>query len=363
MPTPRIQTLNDLYEYLHVALQLEHATIPPYLLALYSIHPGTNVDATQVIRAVVVEEMLHLTLAANILNAVGGKPDLTAPGFVASYPTYLPEGVDDFKVDLQPFSKDAVDTFLRIERPKRAPKGSRMVHREDNHVSMLKADEGLHYYSIGEFYAEIAEGLNYLSEQLGADLFTGKPSYQIGPEIYYSGGGNITEVTDLKSALVAITLITEQGEGFDYGIQTTTGELAHDYRFEQLKLGRYYKLPSDKHGHPDKPGHPTGEVLRVDWDAAYPFKKNAKLSDYEQSQELYDAAVAFNQSYADFLALLTRAYNGEPNLLLTEAVPGMFALRNGILRLIHNPIPGLQSVNAAPTFEMANKTANVMVLA
>jgi Ferritin-like len=356
MPTPRIQTLNDLYEYLYVALQLEHATIPPYLLALYSIRPGTNVDATQVIRAVVVEEMLHLTLAANILNAVGGKPDLTAPGFVASYPTYLPEGIDDFKVDLQPFSKDAVETFLRIERPKKAPQASQMVSRQNNHVSMLKADaQGLHYFSIGEFYAEIAVGLNYLSEQLGSDLFKGKRSYQAGPEYFYSGGGNLTEVTDLPSALAAINLITEQGEGFDYGIQTKTGELSHDYRFEQLKLGRYYKLATDK------PGNPTGEMLQVDWDAAYPFKKNAKLSDYEQSPELYDAAVAFNQTYADFLALLTRAYNGEPNLLLTEAVPRMFALRNGILRLIHNPIPGLQGVNAAPTFEMANKTANVMV--
>ncbi len=31
--------------YLHAAMQLEHATIPPYLTALYSIHPGTNSDA------------------------------------------------------------------------------------------------------------------------------------------------------------------------------------------------------------------------------------------------------------------------------------------------------------------------------
>lgn len=42
---------------------------PPYLTALYSIPPGTNSEAYHILRAVVVAEMLHLTLAANILNA------------------------------------------------------------------------------------------------------------------------------------------------------------------------------------------------------------------------------------------------------------------------------------------------------
>ena len=81
----------------------------------------TNSDATHVLRVVVVEEMLHLTLAANILNAVGGKPDLTVPGFVPQYPAYLPTGETDFEVHLQAFSEDAVNTFLKIERPAKAP--------------------------------------------------------------------------------------------------------------------------------------------------------------------------------------------------------------------------------------------------
>ena len=74
-----IQTIKDLQYYLNVAMQLEHATIPPYLIALYSIKPNTNLDATNIIRTVVVEEMLHLTLASNLLNAVGGEPDLSFP--------------------------------------------------------------------------------------------------------------------------------------------------------------------------------------------------------------------------------------------------------------------------------------------
>src|SRR5271155_84563 len=100
MPEPRIKTLDQLRTYLNKAMQLEHATIPPYLTALYSIHPGTNSDAAHILRVVAVEEMLHLTLAANVLNAVGGKPNLSAKGFVPSYPTYLQTGETDFEVGL-----------------------------------------------------------------------------------------------------------------------------------------------------------------------------------------------------------------------------------------------------------------------
>src|ERR1700685_2595513 len=100
MPNNPITTILELHQHLYVAMQLEHATIPPYLLALYTIHPDTNPDATRILRTVVVEEMLHLTLAANIFNAVGGEPNLTAPNFVPKYPAPLPDGETDFKVSL-----------------------------------------------------------------------------------------------------------------------------------------------------------------------------------------------------------------------------------------------------------------------
>ena len=64
--------------------------------------------------------MLHLTLAANILNAIGGTTRPDRPGLRATYPAYLPDGEDDFQVDIQPFSKQAIETFLKIERPAEA---------------------------------------------------------------------------------------------------------------------------------------------------------------------------------------------------------------------------------------------------
>jgi hypothetical protein len=348
----RITTVEELQRYLHAAMQLEHATIPPYLTALYSIHPGTNSDAFHVLRVVAVEEMLHLTLAANVLNAVGGTPDLTAPGFVPTYPAYLPDGENDFAVSLERFSKDSLDTFLKIERPREAPdEASRVVHRQHRGPKMFAVTPGdteMRFYSIGEFYKEIERGLRYLEKEkaaAGETLFVGDPVRQITPGYYYSGGGEVVPVTDIKSACAALRLIAEQGEGVGGRIYDVESELAHYYRFKQLLHGRYYQDG-------DEPDDPTGPTLDLDWDAVYPLKKNASLDDFPDGSELYAAALAFNVAYAGFLERLTQAYTGRPELLI-EAVSDMFRLREQMTQLMHNPIPGQDGVNAGPTFELA----------
>ena len=362
---PHVETVEELKHYLYLAMQLEHATIPPYLLALYSIHPGSNPEAAEVVRTVVVEEMLHLTLAANILNAVGGEPDLTRNGFVPLYPAQLPDGETDFYVDLQPFSTAAINTFLKIERPKGLPqKGleglsedGRTIARPRNAQSALiynpKGDENISYWSIGEFYRAISEGLDELHRQHGDALFCGPPERQVGPENFYSGGGECLTITDLSSAQAAIELIIEQGEGYDYGPfgKGDQGELAHEYRFDQLQRGRKY-VRGNKYFRSDRADHPTGAELKVDWSAVYPFKVNARLADYEDSPELHKAAVDFNNFYKEFLAFVTRAFNGEPHLLLVEGQAKMMEIRNKIVEIIRNPIWGTEGVNATPTFEL-----------
>ena len=79
-----------LKELLQAAVELELATIPPYLCALYSMRPVGNEEAKLVIRSVVVEEMLHMVLAANVLNAIGGEPRVTGD-HAPRYPHELPE--------------------------------------------------------------------------------------------------------------------------------------------------------------------------------------------------------------------------------------------------------------------------------
>jgi hypothetical protein len=294
--------------------------------------------------------MLHLTLAANLMNAIGGTPDLTAAGFVPRYPAYLPDGETDFKVSLERFSTEAVDTFLKIERPAQAPDESkRRVKRKSSgqRLCACPTEPELEYYSIGEFYEEISRGFNHLYKEHGAALFCGDPKRQVTPEYYYSGGGQLHAVTDMESAQAAIHLIIRQGEGKGGGIYDADGELAHYYRFDQLRKGRYYQPK-------DKAHEPTGPALSVDWDAVYPIATNTRVADMAEGSELRAAADAFNNAYGDFLAMLTAAYNGEPAILM-QAVPAMFRLKNGMLQLMHNPLPNSGGKNAAPTFEIPSR--------
>ena len=349
-----IDTIEELHYYLKEALVLEHATIPPYLSALYSIKPGTNLDARNIIRVVAVEEMLHLTLAANVFNAVGGTPSLTYPGFVPNYPAYLPDGETDFMVSIERFSKKAVDMFLQIERPIKVHAHQRFLKRSRRQNSLapalLNRDPELHFYNIGEFYLEILGGLDRLYDKLGNDLFCGDPKRQITPEYYYSGGGNIIPVVDMKSAKEALNLIIEQGEGHGGSIEDEESEISHYYRFQQLNLGQYYLRG-------DSPGKPTGEQFTVDWDAVYPMKTNAKLADYgPEDSELYAAGKDFNTAYFSFLKQLEEAFTGHPEVLI-PAVGGMFRLTEQAKALIRNPIPGTEEFNAAPIFE-ANPAPN-----
>ena len=151
-------------------------------------------------------------------------------------------------------------------------------------------------------------------------------------------------VTDLASAQAAIRVISEQGEGVGGGIFDFEDEIAHYRRFEQLLLGRYY-LDGDA------PGSPSGGPLDVDWDAVYPIMTNARLTDYPEGSELRAAAVEFNSYYAGFLGRLTRAFQGEPGLLI-EAVGAMFRIKELACQLIRQPIDGTVGLHAVPTFEI-----------
>ncbi|MEA5515807.1 ferritin-like protein [Nodularia sp. UHCC 0506] len=350
-----ITTVEQLHYYLVQAMKIEHATIPPYLTALYSLKPGTNLEAFHIIRAVAVEEMLHLTLVANVFNAVGGnmKSTLTAPDFIPQYPAYLPTGSKDFSVDLRKFSPEAVETFLNIERAKEVPENQPLVVSrtlQETLLSVLGYDPSYSFYSIGLFYAEIIRGLYALHQDMGDALFCGDPQRQITPEYYYNGGGDIIPVTDLRSAIRALKVIQEQGEGSRTGaIYDAERELGHYYRFQQLQLEQYYIVNKDEPEQSDHPDHPTGGHFDVDWEAVYPLKTNATLSDYPEGSELYIAAQGFQTAYSDFLAEIEDSFDGHPEKLI-PAVGGMFRLKEQANNLIRNPIPGMNGINAAPIF-------------
>jgi rubrerythrin len=117
--------LQELGEILQLTLQLEHATIPPYLTAAYSLKGIYNRSISELILRIAKEEMLHMTVIANIMNAIGVSPKLNDPEFIPAYPAPLPLlDTDGWQVGLKSFSKDIdaskaliKDTFMRIEAP------------------------------------------------------------------------------------------------------------------------------------------------------------------------------------------------------------------------------------------------------
>ena len=208
-------------EKLQAAIELEHSTVPLYLYALYSLDPAKNGEIVSIIRSVVVEEMLHMTLASNVLNAIGGSPRLDDPKFIPTYPGPLPGGVEkQLTVQLAPFSMAQLETFLTIEEP------------QDPLNFKLAAAQG-DGITIGDFYRHIAKAI----AKLGPSIFVPGPHNQVGPDLVEE----FVVVTDVASAGQAITTIVEQGEGTSKTPLEIVGKgYAHYYRFMQIK--KHYLL-------------------------------------------------------------------------------------------------------------------------
>jgi hypothetical protein len=335
-PRTRIATLESLREHLQWAIELEHFTIPPYLCALYSLERDRNAQAAEIISSVLIEEMLHLTLAANILNAVGGRPRLDTPRMLLPYPRPMPHSDGSFEVPLARFSSESLEVFLRIERP--APPGA--------------PPDGDRYRCIGQFYDAIRRGLVELCEQVGgAAAFCGDPARQVSSADVYTGGGKIIAVSSLDSALAALDEIVDQGEGaqleiwdgdFDV-LHPEREQVAHYFRFQELKLGRRYQR-----GDTAESG-PTGETIAVDWDAVLPMRTNPRSTDHEPGSPIRTAQEAFNRTYCSLLHQLQHAFNGQPDVLM-PAIGAMYDLKDLTTALMQMPTEdGLTT--AGPTFE------------
>lgn len=329
-----INDLDTLKSALQQAIKIEHTTIPIYLTALYSIRGDVNQKVRDIIHHVLLEEMLHLTLAANVLISLGGKPNLCCRALLVDFPAPLMEN-DEFKVELLPFSKEAIHQFLLIEKPSASEEATNDV----NHMT------------IGEFYDLIRKSLRILHKKLGNGIFVNRKDQVTGTSYY--GPGNIQIVDDIDSALWALKTIRDQGEGDHHSVWEKDPtykfkgplEPAHYFRFKQILMERTYRL------HDDPSSSPTGPTLPVAWNDAYPVHPNPKIADYAESKELTKRAIEFNQSYCNFLCGMNRAFNGFPEQMVGLVVE-MRKLRELAIDLVRQPYPGKRGFNAGPTFEL-----------
>ncbi|HTZ44434.1 MAG TPA: ferritin-like protein [Jatrophihabitans sp.] len=328
----------DLYPSLQSAIELEHATLPPYLTALYSIKQGHNLEAAQIIGSVCGEEMLHMAIACNLMNAIGGSPDIDNPLFIPAYPGPLPMGVrSGLTVGLEKLTRRLVhDVFMSIEEPEQpldipvtaAPAGYQLL-----------ATEPPSFATIGDFYHAIAEKL----VEFGPSVITGDPAKQVSDPRWYPET-ELFPILTLDDALRGIDIIVEQGEGTTTSPLDLEGQLAHYYRYAELVYGRRL-IQTDT-----EPGWAyAGAFIPIEQAGVWDIVTDAKAADYPPDSHARVLADAFNAAYTQLLRCLHRTFNGETDAL-SMAISVMVEMHLTAQKLVATPVPGT-SQYAAPTFE------------
>lgn len=301
------QTLEQLQRLLIRAGQLEHVLLCAYLFTGYSlkqdpeeggIEPGEQLAATQAwknaVIGVAVQEMLHLSLASNLLAAVGGQPNFSRRALPPEQSRKM-LGMDldlEFPISpaqmtrafgypaesgawlgLWPFA-DAERRATSIERfvwyesyeddPERGfpgPPWGAAPEAAAGGPGYLAGLEDLQISTLVELYKAIGAGFVHLEKVLGHDgLFCGDPRRQ-ATEQEMTGLFNFPPATvvrdgqtlpapllitvhDVPSALMAVNTIIVQGEGDTEGWQAFLDELAPGVSksFPQINSPSHHKV-------------------------------------------------------------------------------------------------------------------------
>jgi hypothetical protein len=329
------QTGADLHVYLRDAVKLEHSTIPPYLTAMFSLKPGVNQCIADQIRSIVIQEMLHMTIASNILIAIGGHPEINTKGFVPDYPGPLPMNIGEgLIVGIEAFSIPLVEkVFMAIEEPENP------VHVDPPSMLAAEAHTEPEYATIGQFYDAIAEQIR----KLGPSIFvnTTAPPQVVSP-LWFSPD-RLFPITDPASACRAIEIIKIEGEGTSTEPFQRPGDAAHYYKFGEIAEGRRVVKTPDGYAY-------DGPPVLFDPAGVWPLKPNCKINDFANGTQARTRIESFAWSYSSLLNALHDAFNGRPERLET-AIGLMYDLRVQAVALMQTDIGGDRGQTAGPSFE------------
>lgn len=293
---------DELHHWLEQAVVLEHTTIPPYLTAMYTLKPS-NAEIAGIIRSVVVEEMLHMTIAANVLIAIGGRPSINRPGFVPSYPDGpLPMdiGGKDFKIPIQQFSLQLVhDVFMTIEEPDHEPV-----------VTALAAVE--EPATIGTFYEAIQNKIR----ELGPSIFTVGPEQQV---LTMFDPKRLFPIVDPESACAALQVIVVEGEGTTSSPFDSPGELAHYYKFGEIYHGKRVVKDGDGYTY-------GGAPVPFDANGVHEMPADPSIDSFPAGSQARVMAQRFASIYSKLLNGLHESFNGSPETI-RSAIGLMYSLR------------------------------------
>ncbi len=355
----RAESVDQVKSALVSAIQLELATIPVYLTGLFSLKQNANREAGALVQSVVVEEMLHMTLACNTLIAIGGRPEITAAGQGLYYPGPLPLNINDgLQVSLKALTPEQIEAvFMAIEKPDY----DGVLPGED--VPTPPASVPGEYASIGDFYEAIMQALTRLVES-GEPVFEEPrleqqvdasrwfpPISRLARSEYFDG-----KVFDLASAGAALGTIVVQGEGAKdcegfTPIDNTDGSYAHYFKFGEIFHGKRL-IPDPKA--PSQWSY-AGEPVPLNEDMVFDLLPNAALSDYTDGTAAFFAAQQFYGCYERLLESLDTVFHGAPEKL-NDALGLMYEMKLVAQQVTRNPAGSAHPNRiAAPPFMLTHK--------
>lgn len=344
----------EIQEMLTSAFTLELATLPTYLTGAFSVVPGYNREALALAQSVAYEEMLHMTLACNLLISIGGDPDILNVGLGLRFPTPLPDMVDPgLTVEVKAMTLEQVGTvYMGIERPAT----SALLPGETEVPPEAKRG----FDSIGDFYAAILQKLEEFSQHSKDPFAHPRLERQVDvsqwfPPVEGLGKG---QIYDLPTAQAAVNVIVSQGEG----AQVSTDPL-DPYGGFGNSFAHYFKFGEIFHGHrlvkdccAPSGWSFTGDEVPHDPAGIYDLLPNAALSDYVPGSAAHIAGQEFYGSYRRLLTALNEVFNGSPERL-GGAVCIMFELKLLAQKVVIHPADPNQpdGPRAAPPFMLTKQ--------
>lgn len=264
-----------------------------------------------------------MTIAANVLNAIGGAPMIDSPTFIPDFPLRLP--LTNVTVDIEPLSVTALHNFMLIESTTRFDK------------------------SIGAAYEYVLSLISALCEEYGeARIFTGDPGLQVAASTFTQPAQTASMVTNLADCVEALIAVSEQGGGCPVegaeelwpdvsNISSTSGVLgggqlySHWARFASAAAGRAWAAGDNATTGPR--GAPLAPV-----GAVYNFTAHPTVSDFAPGTPARSLALDFAANYTSLLVQLHNVFNGAPSTYFAT-LTAMHTLTTSAELLLATPDP------------------------
>jgi hypothetical protein len=393
----QINTSEELIQALKQAAELEVAVMLQYIYAGYSVPnyvtgeeyvrrglwtpeqlhlacgDGKEVDnygMRGVLMEIAREEMIHFLLVNNILMAIGEPFYPAVPDFKqlnAKFPI-------DIDFALEPLNALSLQYFMRLEMPDFLNEGNipiseqlydklecgNDINRRDTEYAEEEEERGeLHTYgSLSELYGQIRDGLQNIPDLFKVD------KNKVGGEHRLFMRDNLNkkhpdyqmQVYDLKSALFAIDVIVEHGEGSE--TESETFAKSHYQKFRQLADA--LSLEQIKANNKNQSDNGTVKT----WNPSYPSLRNPSLNHQDCNSNVVTVPQTrtvmeiFNESYFLMMQLMVQHFNANPqgSLRRSKLMNASIDVMTGIMRplgeLLMTLPSGKRGKTAGPSFEI-----------